>query len=369
MFADLAAQIIGGPQKLKPVARPQIKERQSEEESWLNGSEQDIEKYQDYVLDFNIERWIDPLENLTFKTEFVPLTKDDARVLVAEYNRRTGKSDSNNGSKAQELEILRRRLEKAMQSVGNGRGTFVKTSCRSAKDFAHERLEVIYNEKLAGINTTCREADENSKLLALSLASMELLRMCSAEATLDAFCSSERVWHDMQLALNPAHLHRWHEHFAVRQWVDLEPDMEFRLFVCGGCLTALSQYRHLLHFPRLAHMEEWLHAMLCAFFENEVKDKLEGLFRKERYVLDVAVQRETKAGMRQPLCRVIEVNPFFETTDACLFSWSSERHILEGRYKEQQKESEQPSAPVFRIRKRAAKGALSMVYGAWKGFL
>ena len=27
---------------------------------------------------------------------------------------------------------------------------------------------------------------------------------------------------------------------------------------------------------------------------------------------------------------VIELNPFMETTDGCLFSWKHERHILEG---------------------------------------
>ena len=66
--------------------------------------------------------------------------------------------------------------------------------------------------------------------------------------------ASDRCWHDMELAL--AQRESWTESLVARAWVDLEPDMEFRCFVSRGQLTAISQYRHLVYFPRLVALRE-----------------------------------------------------------------------------------------------------------------
>ena len=72
----------------------------------------------------------------------------------------------------------------------------------------------------------------------------------------------------------------------------LDPDIEFRLFVSQGRLTAVSQYMHLVYFPRLNRpsVKAWLASRLASFFENTVKPRLEGLFKRNQYVVDVALQ-------------------------------------------------------------------------------
>ena len=118
---------------------------------------------------------------------------------------------------------------------------------------------------------------------------------------------------------------RWDENFAVRRWVDIDVSMEFRGFVKGGRLCALSQYNHLCFFPELPPMEAALEAQIRRFYEENIRLRLASSFQD--YVIDFAV---TGCGEQDFTIWVIELNPFLETTDGCLFSWNHERHILEG---------------------------------------
>lgn len=87
----------------------------------------------------------------------------------------------------------------------------------------------------------------------------------------------------------------WEESLVVRSWVNIEPDMEFRCFVAGGKMTAISQYRHLIHFPRLcANWSEgegasFMQALVDAF-ESGIRAKLEGCFSNDDYILDLAIE-------------------------------------------------------------------------------
>lgn len=188
---------------------------------------------------------------------------------------------------------------------------------------------------------------------------------------LHIFVGSERIWHDMELALAQS---VWDEALVVRRWVELEPDMEFRCFVSGDRLTAVSQYRHLVHFPRVVKLRDELISGIVAFFENTVQPRLVGLFEGGKYIVDFAV--ELKGGdINNIMCDqaegctlgkwwCIEVNPFYETTDACMFSWNKERSLLEGKSLNTVACSVTP--PEFRFRERPSRGALSLVYGQWR---
>ena len=51
----------------------------------LGGSDKDFEKYQDKVLDYNIEEWLEELNDLTFETKFVPISFEQAQALQRAY--------------------------------------------------------------------------------------------------------------------------------------------------------------------------------------------------------------------------------------------------------------------------------------------
>jgi hypothetical protein len=160
--------------------------------------------------------------------------------------------------------------------------------------------------------------------------------------------------------------------------------MEFRCFVSGGVLTAVSQYRHLLCFPRLVRHADQVLQALRSFVDTVAAPRLKGLFPADDYILDLAVELNPSQGAANvmvgsssssssssdsgssaplPITRTwaIEVNPFFETTDAALFSWTKDADILMGRTT-----TGGATAPDFRFRSSPAKGASSLMYGSWR---
>lgn len=49
-------------------------------------SEKDIRKYQDDVLNVNLEYWVKLLGDITFHTEFYPITLEDAQTFIDCYD-------------------------------------------------------------------------------------------------------------------------------------------------------------------------------------------------------------------------------------------------------------------------------------------
>jgi len=377
-----------------------------------DGDPDEILKYQRYILEFNLERWLGRLEGHTFGTTNVEFGPDVAQELVARYEKLKGYKQ--NMPACEELLSLAIEgndismeypgladLMSRLEGIVNGSGAFVKTSSRSAKDFADlPALKQAFEEVLERLGTSgaTDEEDpggvscENTAMIAMSYASMSLLKSNGALEVINTFSQSERIWHDMELALaaqGPTHGHGdandgaseqawWEESLVVRSWVQLEPDMEFRCFVVGGQLTAISQYRHLIHFPRLcANWTEGagiLSALVDAF-ETELRDKLAGCFPRDDYILDLAVQlaptQDSSTIMSAARMApddvtkvwVVEANPFFETTDGCLYSWQKDFEYIMG--------PPRPDGPPVDSRLTIApkKGASSLIYADWKSIV
>jgi hypothetical protein len=99
-------------------------------------------------------------------------------------------------------------------------------------------------------------------------------------------------------------------------------DMEVRGFVKGGKLNALSQYNHPVCWPRVVAHHDRLPKMIQDFFYAKIAPKIMGHF--DEYVVDFAITGDDLSQVW-----VIELNPFEFTTDACLFSWQTERSLFE----------------------------------------
>ena len=378
--------------------------------SLSSGNAGEVRKYQLYVRNFNIEVWLDALGSATFDTIIVPVSRPDAKaILRSNVHEQLQKEGLTLDDPALGLDSLVERLGSAMQMLGaQEHGVFVKTSSRSAKDFADPavlRDVFLTKRRLMGAESSVQ--NENHDMIAMSYASMALLRMRTPEQVMNIFSNSERIWHDMQLALacdsaedcgdNEADgsvIEPWNESLAVRRWVEIEPDMEFRCFICGGTLTAVSQYRHLLHFPRLARHSAQVLQTLQEFVEDIVTPRLSGLFPKDDYILDLALELDPSQGANcilasgsdgagfsaaagaLPITRtwVIEVNPFFDTTDSALYSWTKDASLLMGQGHLEGGGTNpvsvnQGGTPDFRFRSRPAKGASSLMYGTWRDIM
>ena len=219
----------------------------------------------------------------------------------------------------------------------------------------------------------------------------------------------------MLLALQ--HGDRWEQNVAIRQWVDIKVSQEYRGFVKDGKLTAVSQYNHLCAFPDLVgdivqppptasatatasaaaasasessdgararllpavgYVQELspLVQRLKTFFYTHCRDQLAPRFTD--YVVDFAITEHGDDVV------VIELNPFLETTDGCLFSWTKERDLIEGKHGSTNTNSTIATAagesagggggggeedPHFRVRFLPEKGAKSLLASDWRELL
>lgn len=100
---------------------------------------------------------------------------------------------------------------------------------------------------------------------------------------------------------------------VLRKWFNVNPSMEFRVFVRGRKIIGITQ-RELNHFDFLQGMTEELVDVIQEFFE----DKLKNTFPDGSFVFDCYVPSNEGKSKRVWL---IDINPFAPRTDPILFSW------------------------------------------------
>ena len=356
--------------------------------------------YQSTVLDINIESWYPLIREHTFATEFLPFDPAVGALFIEAYESYeahlkrvctgvlpAGAAYTVPDGLAARLDALAGSLQAVIDRVQArpGAGVFVKASSRSAKDAptSRRRLGELYHARLAA----AADGTDNTKIVCMLQAGLEIMKVHTAAEALDLFSRSERIMQDMLLARQRPE--RWEESFAVRRWVDIPVDMEFRGFVKSGRLTALSQYNHLAHFPRLVTHAAAIERRIRAFFDADIAPRLASAF--DDYVVDFAIAPDpdapepgatdagggVDAGCGTGRIYVIELNPFLETTDGCLFSWKHDRAVIEGTAAAAAALTDGDGSPGTVCRPRAAmrvctgprSGAKAMIATDWRKLL
>ncbi|KAJ7050305.1 hypothetical protein C8F01DRAFT_1179417 [Mycena amicta] len=354
------------------------------------------EKYDNLVLQANIENWGSLLADFTAPTSFVVLTQDHAKLLLRAYESLyRADSDAKVAEAAAEyvasvsgtgqttaplcveeeelLEELGPAIQRAIDAFStNGEdrrgGCFVKLSSRSAKDAAARSgvFEAHYAAAIKDVRDRGEELDDIKRMWIVCQAESAALRFADAKAVIRALVLSERVWQDMTLALR--HPDKWEQNIIVRKWEPVTIDMEFRTFVASGRLTAISQYAYQLCSPRLTdpvQLAKAVGAIKTTFSKLWPVLKENGF---ESCVLDFGVippasDHDSKSEEGEWRATLIEINPFEETTDGALFSWTRERSVIEGKATEGEGDIEYPVVRVTETRRVAA---LSMIPRKWK---
>ncbi|XP_041359284.1 uncharacterized protein LOC121375728 isoform X2 [Gigantopelta aegis] len=303
-------------------------------------SDTEIAEYQNSVLDVNTELWLDLLADVTFPTEYCAIERHEAKLFISVFERLYRNLDPSGISQVEwrehlspdEHEIVKSmtdRLSKTMHKfTSDGGSAFVKTSSRSPKDapLAQTRFKEMYVSHLAEADDS-QTTSENTKITCLLQAAFEALRVKSADEVLDMMFRSERIYQDMLLAVQIED--RFCENFVIRQFVPIDVDMEFRGFVYGKQLVALSQYNYLIHSKRLVEKRSQISDLIRDFFNTQVTSRLKSHKTfPDNFVIDFAVCDE----------------------DGALFSWEHERRLLEGE-----------EGFVFRLVEREKPGATAML--------
>lgn len=97
----------------------------------------------------------------------------------------------------------------------------------------------------------------------------------------------------------------------LRKWFDINPALEFRVFIRDGEICGISQ-RDLNYYNYLEPLQDTFTTLIEDFVHDVVLPK----FELSCFVLDVYLPRPFVQ------CWIIDINPWSRTTDPLLFSWS-----------------------------------------------
>ncbi|EHD21388.1 MULTISPECIES: regulator of eIF2 [Brenneria] len=98
----------------------------------------------------------------------------------------------------------------------------------------------------------------------------------------------------------------------LREWRDIPRWGEFRCFIRDAKVIGVSQYHCLEYFPFLKEKENEIRLQLIMFLQ-----KLLPVLHMNSVVADIAIDYQDG----KFTTTLIELNPFIQRTDACLFSW------------------------------------------------
>ncbi|KAJ7245646.1 hypothetical protein B0H12DRAFT_1054171 [Mycena haematopus] len=333
------------------------------------------DEYDALVLQANIENWGSVLAAFTPKTILVPLTlaqgslllrayeklehSDKVAVAAAEYMASGKTSRPLIPEETALLEALGAQIQRGIDDLVDAdgvRGCFMKLSSRSPKDAAARSgvFEAYYAQAVRDDSGKLRKLDDERKLWILCESEGAALK--DAASVIRALVLSERVWQDMTLAMR--HPDTWRQNIILRKWEPVPMDMEFRTFVANGRMTAVSQYAYQLYSSRLNDASQLLLAVTAI---RDLYNDLWPILSQQAFsscVLDFGVVPPTETGGSWR-ATLIEINPFEETTDGALFSWTRERAMIEGK-------AEGVDYPVVRITESKRTGALAVVPKGWK---
>lgn len=226
--------------------------------------------------------------------------------------------------------------------IGKRPGFFVRLSTRSPKDvgldLGHPRILRYVREEMdrwlpappPHTPDEYKSLEPNIQLRSMFDASSRVLRTTSAREALWLILHSERTYSDLVHAID--HVRGgglWNGQLVVREWC---PDVwiggEFRCFVCEDRMTAISQYTDMVYYPSLSGQERAISTSIHQYWKRVVRPHMKDVGVRS-YVLDVVfVGRETVP--EEDRLRVVELNPFGPVTGSSLFSWNTERRVLQG---------------------------------------
>ncbi|MGY1511974.1 hypothetical protein ACW7GX_16330 [Aeromonas hydrophila] len=225
--------------------------------------------YTDHDLTF-IENWPEKLLALSFKSEGIELQEKDVVAI---------------GSYTQEFMDAKRFLERKSLSE----------QLRDDIEYALSRFTGPVFIRFGGVSYHDR-----------SIPHIENVDAVVKQLSVSSIRVASYLWDCIQSS-TPAWL-------FLRAWHDIPRWGEFRCFIKEGSVVGVSQYHCLEYFPFLLNHADEIRQLIIAFLQ-----KLIPMLHIENVVADIAVTYQD--GNFNVF--LIELNPFIQRTDACLFSWSN----------------------------------------------
>eukprot|EP01059_Diplonema_ambulator_P027992 TRINITY_DN4668_c0_g1_i1.p1 TRINITY_DN4668_c0_g1~~TRINITY_DN4668_c0_g1_i1.p1 ORF type:complete len:430 (+),score=86.61 TRINITY_DN4668_c0_g1_i1:102-1391(+) len=254
----------------------------------------------------SIQKWPQALQNMSLESLFLPLSPSLVKFLSGTTTQPTPEDKTD----LTELEAL---LDTCIASLGGE--AFVKLSSRSGKDDAILQCSPDCGEFLKNEMEAAGVAELEDENLIANVEAVSVLKtvseglvMRSGEQVLGHFVGSSRIATDLKKSL--VYEGDRMEVIVRRFSREIQPRNEWRCFVRGGKLTAISQYHHHCFF-------EDHPVNLQGFIEDFVNTSIIPHLPVPSAVVDVCCDPTTNTRL------LIELNPFHYTTEGCLYDWMS----------------------------------------------
>mmetsp|Transcript_10039 Transcript_10039/g.22544 ORF Transcript_10039/g.22544 Transcript_10039/m.22544 type:complete len:456 (-) Transcript_10039:238-1605(-) len=316
-----------------------------------------------YMAIFDTERWAAHFSGRTFATASTMLSRQEAVAILQTMREhvlghKSKRSAEEQAEDAAALCSLRQKIADLMSGLRAGASSkddkgasasgmpfFVRLGPRSPKD-APVHLSEVYGisraqllqamdavaEGLTGPATMPDDALHHFQ----TVASL-LLRVTTADQAINLLVSSHRVMQDLSHSLDHSEGKLQDVGLVVRTWDDsVALEREFRTFLVGGKVAAITQYDDQLCYPFVVqNRAEIVRCILRAVQEalpslDQVGFVSDALGNPRAVVADLlVVPAPAGDGSSVWQAKLIEFNPFGPMTGGSFFSWASDRRVLQ----------------------------------------
>jgi len=249
--------------------------------------------YWDLARPTFIENWPSDLHSISIPSTIIRLDEREANTLGS-YIIELGEGFENTPEEHEAVrDDLIRIIDQAVKYYPHG--AFVRLGSRSPKD-------AMYWGVGPGEDSFCVRTGKDA---------WRLLTACS-----------ERVYDDlrMQLAMH------YDPRIVVREWIDLPEWSEFRCFQRNGQLIGISQYYYRRPYLEILQDTDGIKWAIEQFHKLQflpayTSDIVFDIFVKRRQV-GIRCFGPNAGPMFNYEVKLLEINPFFNLTDPCLFDWT-----------------------------------------------
>ncbi|KAL9645706.1 hypothetical protein ABK040_003438 [Willaertia magna] len=234
--------------------------------------------------------------------------------------------------------------------IKNREPLFFKLSSRSPKDVIKlngKDLMSLFQKDLQE-HFPLAQNDNSNRIISFTRAATELMKISSSDEVVELMLRSTRVntdlietyqdfWNEKSLDNNNSSLNK----IALREWdstIDIR--LEFRTFIVCGKLKAISQYNHVIYVEEIEKYNEKIKDLIkkSVKYIKENLDKQKDLIFKHfvadfviypKFFTDIENDKvDEKFIYNGEYIKLIELNPYEESTGACMFSWKDDKEII-----------------------------------------
>eukprot|EP01130_Rhizamoeba_saxonica_P001348 TRINITY_DN11212_c0_g1_i1.p1 TRINITY_DN11212_c0_g1~~TRINITY_DN11212_c0_g1_i1.p1 ORF type:complete len:367 (-),score=93.24 TRINITY_DN11212_c0_g1_i1:58-1158(-) len=312
----------------------------------------------------NVERWYEDMKDIMIGAHIFDCTVEQGKAIVKAYEHSNFNKDPITEQEQRHLDQLATTIETEVEIGFPGaleNGFFIRLNTRSPKDaqmFSDRMKQAVEEDESAYLKETGKDViDDNAKLAIVYKNMVKTMIVYSGKQAVDLLVRSHRIWQDISAALDLI-IDTFSIKIVLREWAHIHPDTEFRGFVYGRTLNAISAYNRVVCWDGVADRKDELEQRMVEYWENVVQQKVpEGL---DNFIVDFAFLENSDE------ITIVELNDFndFEGcgANAELFDWQEDNDILTGNAPFEFRLVEQP------LEKSELEARLSKPFRIWLGW-